>query len=737
MKQVFSKVGAIVVEEVPAPTVDPGSVLIRTAHSLISAGTESGAIQSTADSLLVRALRNPALVKQGLAMVAKHGVSRTRQIVKEAQENAELLALGYSAAGEVVAVGDRVTTFRPGDRVAAAGAAIAAHAEVNNVPVNLVTKIPDGVPTEQACYTTVGAIALQGVRRADVRLGERVVVTGLGLIGQLTVQLLRAAGCQVFGIDTNPARVKLARSFGLSGSAIAGKDRSVARVLDWSSGVGADAVIITAGTSSSAPANEAMQMIRRKGRVVVVGAVGMDLERPDFYQREADFLISTSYGPGRYDLDYEVGGHDYPIAYVRWTENRNMQAFLDLLAMGRIDVASLTSRIFSIDEAPAAYGTLKDLANLPGVVLAYPPSERTRQTTSPVFILDTAPRPVGGSIGVALVGAGNFARAMHLPNLKEIADFRLVGIADRLGSEIQRLGRTYGAAVVTTDYRELLKRPDVDLVVITTRHNLHASMAIEALKAKKDVFVEKPLAMNLEETAAVIAAARRSKRQVMVGFNRRFSPLSVAMKRALGGLAGPAQILIRANAGPLPRSHWTVDPYEGGGRVIGEACHFLDYVLWLTGAKPVRLWARQIGTEGITHDTMPRDNVSATIELDDGSLAQLIYTALGSAEAPKERIEVYRDHTVAILEDFKSLTIVGSVKQTEILPTQDKGHRAELELVRAALTSGGLFPISLEESVRATIGSFHVLDSAKTGTVIEGDWLPTSYRDTPTTLFAQ
>jgi predicted dehydrogenase/threonine dehydrogenase-like Zn-dependent dehydrogenase len=705
VKQVLIRGGAAAVDEVPAPVVPVRGLLVRVASSTISAGTERASVEMSKLPLYRRALAQPHHAKRALEIARREGFVKTYKRVKDQVDAG--LPIGYSAAGVVVEAGEEVLGFSPGDRVACAGAGIANHAEVIAVPVNLAVRVPDGVNLEDASTVTLGAIALQGVRRAEPTLGETVGVIGLGILGQLTVQLLRANGCRVLAYDLDPKRVALAVAAG----AIDGSGDFAERARAHTDGFGLDAVIVTAATSSSDPMHVAAQATRRKGRIVIVGDVGLDLQRSDLYQKELDVLMSTSYGPGRYDGVYELEGHDYPIGYVRWTENRNMAEYLELIACGLVRLADLPRERYDVDEAAGAYSAVAREGERPLLVfLGYP--ERADALRRSVGV--RAAPALAGRIGVALVGAGGFAQGTHIPNLRKLDEsFTLRGVMSRTGSTARAVAERSGAAYASTDFDEILRDEDVALVFISTRHDLHAPLTLAALRAGKHVFVEKPLALNEEELAeieAFYAEADEGAPLLMTGFNRRFSPAAEHARAALAGRTTPLVADYRMNAGYIPLDHWVHGP-EGGGRNIGEACHVYDLFDSLVGGAEVQsVVARSIAPHS---DRLARnDNFTATISYDDGSLCTLTYTALGNADHPKERLEVFCDNTVLALDDYKSLSVAGRGDGWRGV-TQNKGHQEELEALAAALRTGGPWPIPLDEQLRAMRIAFAVEDQIR------------------------
>ncbi len=622
-------------------------------------------------------------------------------------------AIGYSAAGEVVAVGDGIVDLAPGDLVACAGAGQANHADYISVKRNLVCRVPHGCPVNLAASTTVGAIAMQGVRRAAPQLGERVAVIGLGLIGQITAQLLRAAGCTVVGLDLDPQRVDRAKSLGMAYGA-SDADSYKALVRDMTAGFGADRTLITAATKSNALINLAMDVTRRKGTIVIVGDIGLKVEREVFYRKEIDLLMSTSYGPGRYDSSYEVDGRDYPFAYVRWTENRNMQSYLELIAGGRIDIQPLVDRVVSIEDAPAAYRELATSAGaLPlGVLIRYPDDERDlpEPPDATRVVIRGHRKASAGAVNYALVGAGAFGTSMLVPQMSKRSDrFFLRGVVSRSGVHGGNFARDQRVEVLTSNLDDVLADPRFGLVVIATRHHEHASQVVRALRAGKHVFVEKPLAITWAELAEVAEAYRSLPEPplLLVGFNRRFSPAIQALRARVVDRRAPLVIEYRLNAGYLPLDHW-VHNEHGGGRNIGEACHMYDVFRSLTGAP-----AGSIVAEAIDPGSRPylrNDNFSASIRYEDGSLAHLIYTSLGPKTGlAKERVEVFCDGEAYVLDDYRSLTKAsdGSILWSG---DQDKGHFEELSRFGDAIASGGDSPIPFEELIETSAVALHVED---------------------------
>jgi predicted dehydrogenase/threonine dehydrogenase-like Zn-dependent dehydrogenase len=708
MKQVFLRNGVVSVIEVPPPAHSDNEVLVANAYSIISVGTELSMIMGSKHSSFLNILRNPDLMKKALNYVKKSGIKKTLNAAREFQESSTM-PLGYSSAGIVITAGKNVTDIGAGDRVACAGAGKASHAEIVCVPKNLVAKIPENTSFEEATFTTLGAIAMQGARRADIKLGETTVVLGAGLIGQLTVQIAKAAGCRVVTVDT-PERVDLAVRMGADLGLVIGKHDVENQVFNYTDGCGADSVIICAATSSSEPVNQAMRMIRKKGRVVVVGSVGMNLERQPFYDTEGDFLISRSYGPGRYDALYEEKGIDYPIGYVRWTENRNMQAFMNLLKDKRVNVNALINAVFPIDEAEKAYDQLINDEKKPlGILLKYAPSQyfpTNGKTALSDKTIEISPRIVKGKINVAVVGAGSFAKSTLLPLISKIPDYNLKAIVTATGINAKQTASKYRAEYCTTDYKEVLGDDSVDLVIISARHNLHCPIIIEAAKAGKAIYVEKPMCLNEDELDAIVKVVSEKKIPLVVGFNRRYSNLSIKAKELLKQKRGPYFIDYRVNAGFVPKTHWVQDPEVGGGRIIGECCHFLELFNYLIESDPTQIAVSVIPVNNAT--VVANDNVAITIRWKDGSLAVLTYISLGHAELPKERIEMFAGGSNIVIDDFREMRLYGFQERNVKLKKQDKGYYQELLELAKYLKGEKSSIISFSECVDVTKLTFKV-----------------------------
>jgi predicted dehydrogenase/threonine dehydrogenase-like Zn-dependent dehydrogenase len=712
MKQLLQnlRTGEATVAEVPVPAALPGRVLVRTAASLISAGTERALTELGQKSLLGKARERPELIGKVWEKVKSEGIAQALEGVRDKLDQSH--AVGYSAAGVVIECGRDVTDFRPGDRVACAGTDYASHAEVISVPRNLCVRLPEQLSFEEAAFGTVGAIALQGVRLTEPTLGDAVVVIGLGLVGQLTVQLLKANGCRVFGIDIDETRLEQALASGAEAVCVPGEARE--RVPGWSKGRGADACIIAAATASDEPIELAGELSRLKGRVVAVGLVGMNVPRNIYYQRELTLKVSLSYGPGRHDPAYEEHGHDYPAAYVRWTEGRNIEAFLDLLAAGRIDVKPLITHRFAIDDAPRAYQLISGSSaeKYLAVLLTYD----THGEVSRSIENRAVARKAAGRVGLGLIGAGGYAQKILLPNFKA-AGAEFCSIASASGVSARDAGTKFGFARFLSDAQSVIDDDEANLIVIATRHGSHAELAKLALEKGKHVFVEKPLALTNAELDSVLAAAANSEGQLLVGFNRRFSPLAVKAKEVFRNRQSPLSILSRVNAGRIPREHWTQDAHEGGGRIIGEVCHFIDLMQYLTGAVPVSVYAAAVAGGG---DAVSQDSVLITLQFSDGSNGVIAYLAEGDRSLPKEHVEIFGEGKVFVIEDFRSAKLHADGREKkETLRQQDKGQAEETRVACAVVTEGKAAPITLQELEATTRATFRIIDSLRTGRAIK------------------
>lgn len=699
----------MVIQELPCPHVGPGMVLIQNHYSLISAGTEGSTVKTARGSLLAKAKERPQQVKQVLEVFRKQGLVQTfRAVMKKLDAYSPL---GYSSAGQVIEVGDGVSDFAVGDSAACAGAGYANHAEIVTVPVNLCVKLPEGADLRRATYNTLGAIALQGIRQADLRLGETCAVIGLGLIGQLTCLMLRASGVRVVGVDIDASAVAMAAShcadLALPRSS-SGISDTIAR---FSGGLGVDAVIITAGSASLDPVNFAGEIARKKGRVVVVGSVPTGFDRdPHYYRKEIELRMSCSYGPGRYDLDYEEKGIDYPPAYVRWTEKRNMEAFQELIHRGRIDLDYLTTHEVTLEQAPQAYDMIVSRSEpFLGIVIKYDagkPVERKR--------VEIAPAPPLAKVGIAFIGAGSYAQGNLLPNLpKRDPDIARRGVMTNSGTTSKRVAERFGFEFCTADEADILENPDVNTVFVATRHDTHGVYVLKSLKAGKHVFVEKPLALTLDELEEirkqVVGSMDREIENggpvLMVGFNRRYAPLAVELKQRLAN--APMSMIYRINAGAIPADNWIQDGTIGGGRIIGEACHFIDFMTFLCGAVPVRVFASAVPNPDNLHDT-----VAINVEFANGSIGTVSYFSNGSKALDKEYIEIYQAGVTGILNDFRELTIYGKGRpQRKKLMSQDKGQKDMINVFLGNLKNGTGSPIPFHQLYTVSLASFAAIRS--------------------------
>ena len=616
--------------------------------------------------------------------------------------------MGYSTSGVVLASMDTKGLFKPGDRVACAGVDYASHAEIISVPQNLVAKIPDEVAMEEAAFTTLGAIALQGVRQAEIQIGEKVCVIGLGLLGQITGQLLKAGGCKVFGIDLSPSFVELATKYSADRSMLRNDPALLGACENFTTGHGFDKVIITAATKSNDPIELAGELARKKGKVVVVGGVPMDVPRdPYYYRKELDISMSCSYGPGRYDVDYEENGQDYPFAYVRWTEQRNMESFLELIARKSIHLQPLTTHVFSIDEAERAYDIILGKTSEPhiGILLKYPFNEQKMQSS-----VSLTQKAVSG-INVGFIGAGSFAQSYLIPNVKKSGG-HLVTVVTSRGITAKNVADKFKFNNCSSEINDILRNDQINTVIIATPHSSHAEQVIRSLEAGKNVFVEKPLAINIDELNSIMKVRETCRQALMVGFNRRFAPISNQIKEAFKNRNEPMVINIRVNAGFLPKDHWTQQKDVGAGRIIGEICHFIDLMQYFTDSEPIKVYADCINTpnERLT----PSDNIAIVIKFLDGSVGNLIYLANGDKSMPKELIEVFCGAKVGVINDFREGRIFSDRKETKLSST-GKGHKEEIDIFLAALRSGQASPISFRSLCLTTYTTFKILDSLHTG----------------------
>ena len=711
MRQILQNLrsGEIELLDVPAPQCRPGCLLIATRRSLISAGTERMLVEFGQGNLLAKARSQPDQVKQVLDKMQTDGVLPTLETVFNKLD--QPLPLGYCNAGVVLEVGEGVTGFAVGDRVISNGP----HAEIMCVPQNLCAHIPDGVEDDAAAFTVLASIGLQGIRLAKPTLGEKIVVMGLGLIGLLTVQMLMANGCQVLGIDFNSERLALAAEFGAQTANLSEGGDPVAAGLAFSKGQGVDAVIIAASTKSSDPVHQAAQMCRQRGRIVLVGVTGLELSRADFYEKELSFQVSCSYGPGRYDDNYEQKGQDYPYGLVRWTEQRNFEAVLDLLATKRLNVEPLISHRIPQAEAARAYQLLTDDPQALGIVLTYPETEPVLQRTINIAgVTAKTNSPTGvGKTAIGVIGAGNFATVVMLPVLSK-SGATLQMVASSQGTAAAIAAKKFKFIQSTSETSAIWQNESVNTAFILTRHHNHARLIAEGLNAGKHIFVEKPLALNREELTLVEeAVAAHPQQQLMVGFNRRFAPLAQKMKALLPGRVQPISIIYTVNAGLIPANHWTQDPTVGGGRIIGEACHFIDFIRFLVGQPIIGVKAHMMGK--VPGLTVPEDKMTILLDFADGSMGTVHYLANGSKQFPKERVELFSQERVLVLDNYRTLQGYGWAGfRKQRLWGQDKGHQAEVTAFLERIAAGGEWLIPWAELKEVTLATFAAVEQAMT-----------------------
>ena len=721
MKQIIQdlKDGKTILEDVPVPQIKSGHILLKTSRTLVSLGTERMLVDFGKANFIDKARQQPDKVMQVLDKVKTDGIRPTYESVMN--KLGQPLPLGYCNVGEVIAVGKGVTEFRIGDRIASNGP----HAEYVLVPVNLAAKVPDGVSDEEAAFTVIGSIALQGIRLLNPLFGETVVVIGLGLIGLITAELLQANGCRVIAFDMDAEKVGLAQEKGVTAINIGSGSDPVSVVRELTSQIGCDGVIITASNSSDEIMHQAAEMSRKRGRIILVGVVGLKLRRDDLYKKELSFQVSCSYGPGRYDEAYEQRGQDYPLAYVRWTENRNFEAVLQAIAKGQLDVKSLITERVKLADYLQIYGDMRKSGSIASI-LEY---DTHKAPDSVVHIHQSKIAAGKGVIGI--IGAGNFTASTILPQLAK-TPAKLQAIASSGGLSATTLARKFSISKATTDYQTILNDKDIDTVLITTRHNAHASLVIESLKANKHVFVEKPLALNPEELDEIITlysslstqhselsfsalSTQNSALFVMVGFNRRFAPLALKMKELLGDGQTPVNIVATMNAGFIPADFWVHDPELGGGRIIGEACHFIDLCSYLAGSRVTAVCMNAMGTNP---DEMT-DNATIILKYENGSNAVINYFSNGSKAYAKERIEVFSQQRVLVMDNWRKLSGYGFKNFKAMSSAQDKGHANQFKQLIERIQKGGEPLIPFSELVNTTRASFGAIDSLQKGAWVE------------------
>jgi len=706
MNQLTQKLGSgeMLIQEIPYPQLGKGMIIVKNHYSIISAGTEGSTVTAARKSLIGKAKERPQQVKQVLDVLRKQGPIQTyRAVMKKLDAYSPL---GYSSAGEVVEVGEDVTEFEVGDLVACAGAGYANHAEIITVPKNLCVKLSENSNLKNAAYNTLGAISLQGVRQADLRLGETCAVIGLGLLGQIACLLLRSSGVNVIGIDISESSVNTA----IKNDALdLGLKRDISgiedRILTYTKGIGVDAVIIAAATSSLDPINFAGVIARKKGKVVVLGAVPTGFDRdPFWYRKELELKMACSYGPGRYDLNYEEKGIDYPAAYVRWTEKRNMEAFQHLLATNRIDIDYLTTHEFPFDDAPKAFDlVVNKTESYIGIALKYDANKKHSQEK--IVVNNSTAQ---GKINISFIGAGSYAQGNLLPNIPSNEKVQRIGVLTNTGTTSKRVAEKFKFQFCATKEDDIFDEK-TNTIFIATRHDSHADYVIKGLMKSKNIFVEKPLCLNEEELVVIKEAQRKSGTALMVGFNRRFSPLSTIVKSKYGN--APMSMIYRVNAGSIPADTWIQDMEIGGGRIIGEACHFIDYLTFLNGSLPTKVSAQALPDPNGLNDT-----VNIMIQFENGSTGIIAYYANGSKELPKEYIELFCLGSTAIISDFKELKIYGRGKATsKKLFNQNKGQQEMVEAFMNGILKNGSAPIAIDEIYAVTSASFKVLESIKNG----------------------
>lgn len=703
MKQIIQdlKSGETSLIELPAPQVKAGQVLIRTHCSLVSLGTERMLVEFGKANYLEKARQQPEKVKQVLEKIQSDGLKPTLEAVF--RKLGEPLPLGYCNAGEVIAVGAGAADIKVGDRVVSNGH----HAEIVSVPKNLVARIPDGVSYEEASFTVIGAIALQGIRLVNPTFGETIVVTGLGLIGLMAAQLLKANGCEVIGLDFDQSKVELAKSFGVQAYNVSGDTDPVQVVIERTGGIGADGILITASTKSNEVISQAANMSRKRGRIVLVGVIGLDIQRSDFYEKELSFQVSCSYGPGRYDKEYEQRGNDYPLPYVRWTEKRNFEAILTALSGGRLQVQPLISEVIELENYKAVYGNIGNSKSIASI-LKYPGNASA--TSHSVQVIQRDFKGQNGVLGI--IGSGNFTKAVIVPTLKKLgANMKYIASARGLSSTVT--AKKFGIANSTTDHKQLLVDPEVDAVLITTRHGLHARQVIEALEAGKHVFVEKPLALNHEELDWIDGAYQNGNSTLTVGFNRRFSPFIQDAKKQLGQTDTPINVIATMNAGFIPPEMWVHDMESGGGRIIGEACHLIDLISFLTGSLVESVVMNALGPNAQENS----DNASILLRYRNGSQGVINYFSNGSKAYSKERVEIYSQNRTMVIDNYRKSKYYG-FKKSGMSRSQDKGHHTQFQLFLERLRNGGPATIPYEEIMNTSRTAIAAVESWK-----EGKWI--------------
>lgn len=711
MKQIVQnfKTGEMRLEDIPSPVIKGNGILVRSFYSLISAGTEKMIIDLAKKSYLGKAQERPDLVKQVINKVKNEGLINTYKSVMNKIETP--IPLGYSCVGQVVEVSSKIDDVKVGDFVACAGAGYANHAEINYVPQNLFVKIRNVEKLQELAFTTLGSIAMQGIRQAEVAFGEYVAVVGLGLLGQITAQILKAAGCRVIGFEFDPLKIDLAMKNGMDAGVVLGKEEPVKKVNDFTDGYGVDKIVITASTKENAPVELAADIARDRATVVMVGVTGMDLPRKPYYDKELNFKFSRSYGPGRYDYQYEEKGNDYPIGYIRWTERRNMQEFVRLVEEGLVNIEPLITHVFTFEKALEAYSMITDNPNKErfiGVLLKY---DADKNIESKVAITNSKKNMENSPIKVGLIGAGNFTQSVLMPEFSKISDIDLVGVASAQGMHAKNIADKYGFKYAAGNYKEILDDKNVNLAVITSTHNLHYTMVEESILKGKDVYVEKPLCIKEEELEAIKELIKsHPERSLMVGFNRRFSKHVQEIKKLFSANSSPYMITYRVNAGNIPKGHWINDPEVGGGRIIGEVCHFVDLVQYIVGSKPVQVYTQKMSDS--KNDIINEDNIVTTMSFEDGSVANILYSSVGDKSYPKEKIEIFSNGMVVSCENFLKTTIWNGGKVNKVKTSgMDKGFYLLYSKYIDYLRGKSDIPITMDEIFLNTLATFKVKES--------------------------
>ncbi|NQT71168.1 MAG: Gfo/Idh/MocA family oxidoreductase [Chloroflexi bacterium] len=717
MKQLVQnyKTGELKLIDVPIPHLQPSGVLVQNVNSVVSVGTEKLMLDFAKKSLLGKALARPDLTRQVINFAKTEGLLNAYRQATNRLDN--LTPLGYSSAGIVMEVGEGVDDLKEGDRVSCARGGFASHAEVVFIPQNFCVKIPDNVNFENASFATVGAIALHSIRLCELNPGDQIAIIGLGLLGQIAVQIAKGAGYHVFGTDSDSKKVTLAQQLGADEGAVAGTDDVLSKAASFTKGNGFDAVVIFASAPSNEPLETAAEICRHNGKIVVPGMVKLDIPRETFYQKELSFIVPKGWGPGFDDPNCAVSEADYP--HVRWTARQNMEQFLELVAEGQVKLEPLTTHSFGIDEAESAYKSItKDKSGqYIGVILGYNTQDTTDLTNKIELNAPQESSKPADKTNVGLIGAGAFATGTMLPIIKNIPSVNLKGIATATGTTGKHVGDKFRFGYCTTDYKELLQNPEIDTVLIATRHNLHARLVAESLAHGKNVFVEKPLALSIEELREVVAAHEANPGRLMVGFNRRFSPFSSRAKELLRGINEPLVINCRVNAGSIPKESWVHDRSEGGGRILGEVCHFIDLAQFLTGSLPIRVHAESLGDTGVYGLD---ENVIVTATFKDGSIASITYIANGDKSFPRERVEIFGGGAVCVIDNYKSLTFTSGSKRKKMHKfNKDSGHKSEFASFFSAIEKGKPMPVDFKEYIYTTLATLCIEESLLKGIPIE------------------